>query len=403
MTGTASHGASRRALLQGAGALFAWSYRPRLASAARRDPRLLVVLLRGGLDGLAAVPALGDPAFDSARLAPELREAGATVPLDGLFALNRNMPVLAQLYRDREALIVHAVATPYRQRSHFDAQDMLENGMPDLLAGSRSGWLNRALEALPRGERLPPPKGLAVAPTIPVIMLGAAPVETWQRQAFRYADDDTVARLLDLYEARDGKLAAALRDGVQLDALTMTDGKAPRPVGGRPDFSTDATAAARIMARPDGPRIASMSYNGWDTHSGQGSIQGGLGRNLAALDDAIAAFRTGLGPVWADTVVVVVTEFGRTVRLNGSRGTDHGTATVAFLIGGAVKGGRVLADWPGLAEHQLRDARDLAPTTDLRAVMKGVLAEHLGLEDRVLGERIFPQSVGVARVRGMIG
>ncbi|MDB5374523.1 MAG: hypothetical protein JWP04_3165 [Belnapia sp.] len=396
--------ASRRALLAGAGSLFAWGYAPRLASAARRDPRLLVVILRGGLDGLAAVPALGDPDFDSARLAPELREAGATLPLDGFFAINRNMPALAQLYQDRQALILHAVASPYRDRSHFDAQDLLESGLPKLVDGGRSGWLNRVLAGLPRGERLPPPKGLAIAPTIPVILQGGAPVETWQRQAFAYADDDTVARLLDLYEARDPKLAAALRDGVLLDNVTMAeDGMAPGRTAGRLDFATDAAGAARIMARPDGPRIGAMAFSGWDTHADQGSITGGLGKRLAALDAAIGAFRSGLGPVWEDTVVAVVTEFGRTVRLNGSRGTDHGTATTAFLIGGAVKGGRVLADWPGLGQQQLREGRDLAPTTDLRAVMKGILAEHLGIGDAALGGTVFPQSEALVRLRGLCG
>lgn len=400
---SASGAMARRGLLRGAGVLFAWPYATRLAHAAGRDPRLLVVVLRGALDGLAAVPALGDPAFDAARLAPELREPAATLPLDGIFALNRNLPTLGALYQARQALILHAVATPYRERSHFDGQDLLESGMPNLLAGNRTGWLNRALAALPRGERLPPPKGLAVAATIPVIMRGPAPVESWQRQAFRYADDDTASSLLDLYEARDPVLAAALRDGVLLDALTKADDKGPPAAPGRPDFTTDAAAAARIMARPDGPRIAALGFSGWDTHADQGSIQGRLGRQLAALDEAIAALHAGLGPVWEDTVVAIVTEFGRTVQMNGTRGTDHGTATIALLIGGAVRGGRVLADWPGLAPAQLREGRDLAPTTDLRAVMSTVLAEHLGLDRRILAEQVFPETATLRRLAGFCG
>ncbi|WP_206936308.1 DUF1501 domain-containing protein [Roseococcus thiosulfatophilus] len=402
------HLIGRRGALAGLGSLFAWSYAPRISSAAgARDPRLLVVVLRGGLDGLSAVVPLGDPAYAERRTGSEMAQAGATLPLDNMFGLNRNMPALAEMYRAREALILHAVATPYRERSHFDAQDLLESGFPSLVRGERTGWLNRTLQQLPRGERLPPPRGLAISPMVPLIMSGAAPVETWQRQTFRYADDDTIARLLDLYEARDPVLAEALRRGAALDGVMQAD---PEAMGapaarqaGLPDFTTDAAAAARIMARPDGPRVAAISYGGWDTHNNQGPVQGQLGRGLAALDAALGALRAGLLPVWRDTVVAVVTEFGRTVRVNGSLGTDHGVGTVALLLGGAVRGGRVLADWPGLAEHQLYERRDLMPTTDLRAVMKGMLAEHLGLEPRLLGRDTFPGSEALRPLQGLVG
>ncbi len=410
---------TRRAALSGVGTLFAWAYAPRVSSAAgSRDARLLVLVLRGGLDGLAAVPAVGDPAFDSARLAPELREANATLPLDGIFALNRNLPTLAAMYRAKEALIVHAVATPYRDRSHFDAQGLLETGYPSLAMGNRTGWLNRVLAALPRGERLPPPGGLAISATIPMILRGPAPVETWQKQIFRYADDDTISRLLDLYEAKDPALAEALRRGASLDgALDLAEALAPergdepengmaagqRTSGGGADMASGAAAAARFMAQPNGPRVAAVSFGGWDTHVDQGSVQGRLARQFEALDKALAALRTGLQPVWRDTVVAVVTEFGRTVRLNGSRGTDHGVGTIALLLGGAVRGGRVLADWPGLRTNQLYEGRDLNPTTDLRAVMQGVLAEHLGLDERRLASDIFPETAQLARLRGLIG
>ncbi len=401
-----SNAIGRRAALGGLSALFAWSFAPRLSSAAgARDPRLLVLVLRGGLDGLAAVPALGDPDFDASRLAPELRAAGATLPLDATFALNRNLPALHAMYTAREALLVHAVASPYRSRSHFDGQAVLEAGVPDLVHGGRStGWLSRALSALPRGERLPPPRGLAISSTVPLILQGQAPIETWQRQAFRYADDDTIARLLDLYEARDPTLAEALRRGAGLDGVGMreVEGDEP-PAAMRSDFAADARAAARFMALPDGPRIGAISYGGWDTHANQGSVDGQLARNLAALDAALAALREGLAPVWRETVVAVITEFGRTVRMNGSRGTDHGVGTVALLIGGAVRGGRVLADWPGLAPARLFEGRDLAPTTDIRQVMQAVLAEHLGLDPRRLSNEIFPASANLPRLRGLVG
>lgn len=389
----------RRTVLRGLGALFAWPYAPRLARAAGRDPRLLVVILRGGLDGISMLQPVGDPAFAALRGA----DAGESVPLDPLFALHGNMPKLLAMFREGEALALHAAHTPYRGRSHFDGQDVLESGLPRVTTGERTGWLNRALTLLPRGERVAPPRGLAVAPVVPVIMQGPAPVETWQLQRFRLADEELVARLLDLYEARDPVLAEALRSGAMLDNFLRE--RPPGPPGqrvpGRPDFVTDAAAAARIMARADGPRVAALGLNGWDTHAGQGTARGGLANRLGALDDALGALREGLGPVWSDTVVAVVTEFGRSARLNGTGGTDHGMATAALLLGGRLTGGRVLADWPGLAPHELNEGRDLRPTTDLRAVLAGVLAEHLHLPAAAIGE-VFPDSVPVRPFTGLI-
>ncbi|HEY8614207.1 MAG TPA: DUF1501 domain-containing protein [Roseomonas sp.] len=394
-----THPVMRRTVLGGLGALFAWPYAPRLARAAGRDPRLLVVILRGGLDGISMLQPVGDPAFAALRGA----DAGQSVPLDNLFALHANMPRLLAMFRDGEALALHAAHTPYRGRSHFDGQDVLESGLPRVTTGERTGWLNRALTALPRGERVAPPKGLAVSPVVPVIMQGPAPVETWQLQRFRYADEDLVARLLDLYEARDPRLAEALRSGAMLDNLMQATppGEPGQRVPGRPDFVTETAAAARIMAQPDGPRVAALGLNGWDTHASQGTARGALSNRLGALDDALAALRTGLGPVWSDTVVVVVTEFGRTARLNGTGGTDHGMATAALLLGGRLKGGRVLADWPGLAPHELNEGRDLRPTTDLRAVLAGVMVEHLHFPVRAVAD-VFPDTNPVRPYAGLI-
>lgn len=394
------HPFARRAVLAGLGTLFAWAHMPRLADAAGRDPRLLVVILRGGLDGLGLIQPIGDP--DYAALRPQ--DAAGGTRLDEMFALNAAMPNLLAMLRAREALALHAVATQYRGRSHFDGQDVLETALPSVTTGVRSGWLNRALEAMPRGARLPAPKGLAVAPVVPAIMQGRAPVETWQPQTFRYSDDDLIARLLDLYEARDPKLAESLRAGAALDHLMQeVPPGAPRErVPGRPDFVTEAAAAARIMARPDGPRIAAMGFNGWDTHAQQGTNRGVLYTRLGALDDALGALRSGLGPVWGDTVVAVITEFGRTARLNGTNGTDHGTATAALLLGGPVRGGRVLADWPGLAVGSLHEGRDLRPTMDLRAVLAGVLVEHLGLPERAIADT-FPNERALRPMTGLIG
>jgi uncharacterized protein (DUF1501 family) len=168
-------------------------------------------------------------------------------------------------------------------------------------------------------------------------------------------------------------------------------------------FAEAAGTAAKFLAQPDGPRVGALALDGWDTHYNEGIAQGRLAQLLGALDAALAAIKTGMGPAWRETVVAVVTEFGRTARINGTEGTDHGTATVALLAGGALKGGRVLADWPGLKGSALHENRDLKPTTDLRAVLKGVLKDHLRADDRALAENVFPGSSNVRPMRGLVG
>ena len=261
---------------------------------------------------------------------------------------------------------------------------------------------DRALATLPRGERLSRRAGLALTPTVPLIMRGTAPVDTWQPQAFPMVDADTVHRLLALYEDTDPALAEALRRGAAMDDLLGMGEAGGEGMRGHPDLSRSIATAARLMAQPDGPRVAMMNMSGWDTHVGQGFASGRMALQVAALDSAIGALRVALGPVWRSTVVLVATEFGRTVRLNGSSGTDHGSATCALLVGGAVRGGRVIADWPGLAEAQLLGRRDLRPTTDLRAVMKGVLAGHLGVGTAELAGGIFPESRDVAPIMDLV-
>jgi uncharacterized protein (DUF1501 family) len=386
----------RRGLLAGGAALFAWPHAlpaASLSGVATEERRLLVIVLRGGLDGLAALPAPGDPAHEALRGA--LAEAR---PLDGPFALNPRLGQLHALYARGEALLLHAVATPYRGRSHFEGQDMLEAGAPALAALGRSGWLNRALEHLPRGERLAPAPGLATSASMPLLMRGVAPVETWQPQALPLADADTIARLLGRYEAGDPVLAEALRRGAALDAT----GAGALARSGEPAALQAASFAAGLMARAEGPRVAALSLDGWDTHLGQGFAAGAVAERLGLLDRVVQALREGFGAAWAHSAVLIVTEFGRTVRINGTAGTDHGTGGVAFLIGGAVRGGRVLADWPGLAPGQLHEGRDLRPTLDLRALLKGCLAEQLGLDAARLEASVFPGSAGVAPLTGLI-
>jgi uncharacterized protein (DUF1501 family) len=419
------HAPTRRELLLASGTLFAWAYLPKQALAEGRDPRLLVIVLRGALDGLAAVAPVGDP--DWIRLRGEkglsLQSATPGLPLDSLFALNPAMPNLHRMYKAGEATIVHAVATPYRERSHFDGQDVLESGLPQV-ASVRSGWLNRALGALePAGRANPKARdAFAVGPIAPLIVRGPAPVLAWTPRRLPPASDDTMMRLLDLYRHTDPSLARVLEERMGLAAIAgaggMDGGAAqnaqpaaapngpPRPLAGaaqvRAYFAESAGAAAKFLAGADGPRIGALAFDGWDTHADEGAIGGRLAALLSALDGAIAAIETNMRSAWRETVVAVVTEFGRTARINGTEGTDHGTATVALLAGGALKGGRVVADWPGLKESNLYQNRDLKPTADLRAVLKGLLRDHLRLDDKPLAGTVFPDSAAVKPMSGLL-
>jgi uncharacterized protein (DUF1501 family) len=409
------HLPSRRAALLGSGALFAWTQLPKLARAEGRDPRLLVIVLRGALDGLGAVAPVGDPDWIGLRGDRALVLDGKTpaLALDSFFALNPAMPNLYRLYKANEATIVHATATPYRERSHFDGQDVLESGFakPGVYD---SGWLNRALLALASGGGVDPSgaRALAVGPVTPLVVRGRAPVMSWAPQLVVPASDDTRARLLELYRHTDLKLAVALEGRIRLAALAHADGSTPSaappqlpPPGiarARAYFAEAAGTAARYLARPDGPRVGAMGFVGWDTHVNEGAADGQLAGLLGALDGALAAIETNLAAAWRETVVAVITEFGRTARINGSDGTDHGTGTVALLVGGALKGGRVLADWPGLKTAHLHEGRDLKGTIDLRAVLKGLLRDHLRVEEAALAESVFPDSAGVAGTAGLV-
>ncbi|HWX61898.1 DUF1501 domain-containing protein [Bradyrhizobium sp.] len=410
------HSVSRRAVLLGSGALFAWTQMPRLARAEGRDPRMLVIILRGALDGLGAVAPVGDTGWFALRGDRALMLDGATpaLPLDSFFALNPAMPSLNRLYKAREAAIVHATATPYRERSHFDGQDVLESGLTRP-GTTESGWLNRALLALESEGRVNPQgsRAIGVGAVMPLVVRGGAPVMSWVPQNLLPASADTQARLLDLYHHTDPKLAAALQARMQLAALGGAGGMDdPMAAGDSPAmpplarvrayFADAAGTAGRFLARADGPRVGALGFVGWDTHINEGAAVGQLANLLSALDGALAAVETSMGDAWRETVVAVVTEFGRTARINGTNGTDHGTGTVAFLAGGAVKGGRVIADWPGLKTAQLYEGRDLKPTTDLRAVLKGLLRDHLRVDDTALATSVFPDSADVAPIADLV-
>jgi uncharacterized protein (DUF1501 family) len=413
----ACHVPTRREIMLGSGALFAWAFVPGRARAEGRDPRLLTIILRGGVDGLAVVAPVGDPDWTKLRGDKALALDGPTpaLSLDGFFALNPAMPNLHRLYQAGQAIIVHAVATPYRERSHFDGQDVLEGGY--VKPGTvDTGWLNRALAALETGGPVDTRgrQAFAVGPIAPLVVRGPVPVLAWAPSRLPPVSDETTMRLLDLYRHTDPDFARALEERIGLAAIARAGGinsepdedRPPVQLGGieqvRKYYAEAAGAAAKFLARAEGPRVGALALDGWDTHVNEGAVKGRLANLLGALDGAIAEIETNMGDAWHETVVVLVTEFGRTARINGNDGTDHGTATVAVLVGGALKGGRVIADWPGLKDIDLYEHRDLKATTDLRAVLKGLLVDHLGVDDRALATNVFPGSDAISPMPGLL-
>ncbi|KFL35658.1 DUF1501 domain-containing protein [Arenimonas donghaensis] len=364
---------------------------PGLTFAAGPGPdarRLVVLLLRGGLDGLHAVPAYADPAWQRLRGKFEL-ELPAATRLDGLFALHPALAFSRELYGRGQLLPVLGVAPPYQGRSHFDAQDCLENGGRKP-GEHRDGWLNRCAGALAGSE------ALAIASVTPLIFRGPQPVANWWPGLPREVSPALMQRLAPLY-ARDPVLAGAYETAM----AAAEEGMDPMDVraGRQSRLPMLMAHAGRVMAEPQGPRLAFVEDTGWDSHGNQANQ---LQRKLAELDAALKAFHDAAGARWADTAVVVVTEFGRTAAINGTRGTDHGTGSHAFLAGGAVQGGRIAGQWPGLAPADLNEGRDLRAGTDLRALFKGVLASHLGLSEAVLAEQVFPGSAGLAPMEDLL-
>ena len=410
---------SRRRFLIGAGALAASATIPNaLFAYTGGSSRLVVVILRGALDGLAAVPPYGDP--DYASLHRELAIAAPGGPegalaLNNTFGLHPSLSFLHERFAAGELVVFDAVASPYRDRSHFDGQNVLENGLAKPI-GTADGWLNRALAALPRGGGRAGGRGgdraVAISQNVPLILRGEAAVISKSPQATPDVDEDLLARLADLY-SKDDWFSARLSEAVQTEK--MVDGAAA-------DSAADSTAmsnasakaaypnrvgavarmAAELMRSDGGPEIAVIEASGWDTHANQGGAKGALATRLAGLDQGLKSLADGLGPLWPQTAVLVVTEFGRTAAVNGTRGTDHGTGGCAFLLGGAVRGGQVIADWPGLRRTALLDNRDLKPTLDLRSVFKAVLDEHMHVDANTLATRVFPDSSGARPLQELI-
>jgi uncharacterized protein (DUF1501 family) len=397
---------TRRASLLGlaGGAVFAGlGGRMTLAmAAAPTERRFVVVILRGALDGMAAVPPYGDPALTELRggLVPAaVGQPDGMFDLGGFYGLHPSLANLHAMYAANELLIVHAVAGPYRSRSHFEAQDYLESGADHRMT---SGWLNRAVAAMPPDPAATESGGpaLAIGAGVPLLLRGPVMVGSWAPHGFATPAADLYAQIAALHagdKLTGPAIAEGLRDrGFSAQALAAAAGEDDPKT--RYSFPALARDAGAMMAAANGPRIAAMEIGGWDTHQAQVNRLSGV---LRQLDAGLAGLKDGLGPAWQQTAVLVMTEFGRTARANGTGGTDHGTGTVAFVLGGAVRGGRVLADWPGLGTGRLLEDRDLQPTTDLRAVAKGLLAQHLGLSQAALVQ-VFPGSKTEAQTRGLV-
>lgn len=367
---------SRRGFLAGTASVLAV---PRVLYArADTERRFVFIMQRGAADGLHTVIPYADPAYARLRGALAVDPSNG-VRLDGTFALHPALSELGRLYGSGEATFFHAVASPYRDRSHFDGQNVLETGgtAPYQL---KDGWMNRLLGLLPRGDK----QAIAFAPMVPMALRGAVEVASYSPSSLPGASEDLLLRVGRLYST-DAQLHALWSSAVEARNMAgdMQGG------GNRQDSEALGRMAAGFLARTDGPRIAMIETSGWDTHSAQDER---LGLQFHGLDRLVAGLHQGLGNAWAHTVILVSTEFGRTVAVNGTGGTDHGTGGVAMLIGGAVQGGRVVSDWPGLAPGSLLEGRDLRPTLALNSLATQAVAEIFRLDPERAARELFPNS-----------
>lgn len=387
---------SRRGFLLGSAATLSLSGASLQVRAAQTDSRFVLIFLRGAMDGLDVVPPYGDPNLKVWRpslVLPEPGQPSGLADLGGFWGLHPALKTMHALYEANDMLPVHSVAGPDRSRSHFQGEDMMEIGADKRMT---RGWLNRLAALLPANPRCDVAFAMGGIP--PLILHGPTPTTTWDPFQPRPQVSSGFYDNIVAMHANDAQTGAELADGLRerhyIDGVvsgTSYDGLAD-------GFPRLARAAAKLLAAPDGPRLAELDLGGWDTHSGQRSR---MPDPLGTLDEGIAVLRAGLADVWSKTAIMVLTEFGRAVRVNGSGGTDHGTGTAAFLIGGAIAGGRVVANWPGLTAGQLFENRDLQPTLDIRAVAKGVLGPHFGLSAARLAT-VFPDSDQVTPKSGLI-
>jgi uncharacterized protein (DUF1501 family) len=371
----------RRTLLAGSLALGASGLAlPRIALAQGSGTHnLLFVLLRGAADGMAMLAPVGDPGLEGLRGAT-LADYDNAPRIGSFFALHPAFAEVGKAAQAGEALFVHATATAYRERSHFDGQNLLETGGTAPYA-TKDGWLNRLVSLLSETHEGDAPRALAVAPAVPLALRGAAPVSSYAPSALPDASADFMTRVAALYEG-DSELAGLWSRALETRAMASDDG-----LRNLRDASANGALVASLMKGERGVRIAMIEVDGWDTHANQ---RGAFARQARGLDALLAAYKAGMGGEWQNTLVLVATEFGRTAKLNGTGGTDHGTAGAAMVLGGGVRGGRVVADWPGLGASQLFEGRDLAPTIALESVLAGAVAEHLGLDPVLTLSRLFP-------------
>ncbi|MDP1736458.1 MAG: DUF1501 domain-containing protein [Caulobacter sp.] len=407
---------TRRSLLAAAGGLglsVSFLGRAAFADDGLAKKNLITIVARGGMDGLSVSPPVGDPDYASLRGRIAI-PAGEALPLDSTFGLHPALAGVHALALKGQARIAPAIASPDRARSHFEAQDVLESGGAKVY-GTASGFLNRALTAA-GGRRV---EALSVGATAPLILRGPVQTASWSPGPTGEGSPRLPGILADLY-AGDPLLGPALASGLATEAMAATaQGGMPAmapPTPGQPSgagvqgFIRQGQAVARslgktvagFMTQANGPQIVAVSVDGWDTHANQGAAQGQLATRLLYLDALITGLNEGLGEAWRDTVVVVATEFGRTARVNGTGGTDHGTGSTALLLGGSLKRGGIIGDWPTLRADALFEARDTRPTLDMRGLFKGVLADHLGLDRAALDAAVFPDSAGVRAVEGLI-
>jgi uncharacterized protein (DUF1501 family) len=364
------------------------------------DSRLIVVIMRGAVDGLAAVPPYGDPDYARLRGSLAIAAPGATdgaLRLDNLFGLHPQLAFLNEAFAAGELTVFTATATAYRDRSHFDGQDVLESGVI-VPHASQTGWLNRALAAQPQAVGHGAERGVALGSNVPLMMRGPAAVASWSPTKLTELDEDTLQRIADLY-SHDPMLGQRLVDAQAANSMAGAEA-AGMLAAGNNRYDEVIRATAGFLANDAGPRVAVFDTTGWDTHANEGGARGQLGNRFGALDGALRNLKTQLGPTWRHTAILAVTEFGRTAAVNGTGGSDHGTGTAAFLLGGAVHGGRVISDWPGLSAANLYQQRDVKPTLDVRAVFKGTLVDHMGVAAGSL-DAVFPDSANVKPLRDL--
>ncbi len=354
------------------------------------ERRLVFIMLRGAMDGIATIMPLGDPAYAPLRanFGPP-PAAGAPLRLDSMWSLHPALAEIGSLHARGEAAFVHAIASPYRERSHFEAQNVLETGGTTAYARG-DGWLNRLLPMLPKAE-----PAVALTATMPMVLRGPAAATSFAPSQIPDADAALLARVEALYQG-DPQLHALWGQAIDARTAAGQDGKSGG--GGRANPAALGRLAATFLAKPQGARVAMLEIGGWDTHANQ---PGRLTAQLRQLDGTIAALRSGLGPAWSQTLVIAATEFGRTAAPNGTGGTDHGTGGAAILAGGTLTRAQVLADWPGLAPTPLFAGRDLRPTLDLRALLAGAAAGQFGLDPAEVAVRVFGER-GLKPVTGLI-